>query len=74
MPTQSKIQYDELVPDPDVWRELNVTSMTGYRYTRDPNLNFPPPIKIRNRNFRSRALPEEWKAGLLQLALSKRLG
>lgn len=74
MPTQSKIQYDELVPDPDVWRELNVTSMTGYRYTRDPNLNFPPPIKIRNRNFRSRALLEEWKAGLLQLALSKRVG
>ena len=39
---------DTLVPDPRVWQELGVTPMTGWRYTRDPKLNFPPPIKIRN--------------------------
>ena len=63
---------DELVPDPQVWRELGVTSMTGWRYTRDPKLGFPPPIKIRTRNFRSRRMLEEFKAALLRKALAER--
>jgi len=45
---------DEFVPDPQVWREFNVTPMTGWRWTRDPKLGFPPAIKIRSRNYRSR--------------------
>lgn len=48
------LDTDEFVPDPQVWREFNVTPMTGWRWTRDPNLGFPPPIKIRSRNYRSR--------------------
>jgi hypothetical protein len=64
--------YDKLVPDPEVWRELGVTSMTGWRYTKDPELEFPPAIKIRNRNFRSRRLLEEFKARLLRTALAER--
>jgi predicted DNA-binding transcriptional regulator AlpA len=62
---------DHFVPDPEVWSELGVTAMTGYRYTRDPNLNFPPPIKIRNRNFRSRRLLEAWKERMLRVALER---
>ena len=31
--------FDELVPDPQVWSELNITSMTGWRWTRDPELS-----------------------------------
>lgn len=65
-------QPDELVPDPQVWRELGITSMTGWRYTHDPKLNFPPPIKIRTRNFRSRRQLEAFKARLLRDAMSRR--
>jgi predicted DNA-binding transcriptional regulator AlpA len=70
--TEATEKPDTLVPDPEVWRELGVTSMTGWRYTRDPKLNFPPPIKIRNRNFRSRRMLEEFKRRLVQAALSER--
>jgi predicted DNA-binding transcriptional regulator AlpA len=52
---------DTLVPDPQVWREFGISSMTGWRWTRDPTLGFPPPIKIRTRCFRSRRALEEFK-------------
>jgi hypothetical protein len=63
---------DELVPDPQVWREFGVSAMTGHRWTHDPNLGFPPKIKIRDRNFRSRKQLEGFKARMLQQALNKR--
>jgi hypothetical protein len=65
---------DELVPDPVVWREFGISSMTGWRWTNDPSLNFPPPIKIRTRCFRSRRQIEAFKAKLLKdaVALQKR--
>jgi hypothetical protein len=63
---------DHLVPDPVVWRELGVTSMTGYRWSRDPTLDFPPAIKIKNRNFRSRRMLEAFKARLLRQAIAAR--
>jgi hypothetical protein len=63
---------DTLVPDPVVWREFNISSMTGWRWTRDPDLGFPPPVKIRNRCFRSRRAIEEFKARLLSDALARR--
>jgi hypothetical protein len=62
---------DELVPDPVVWRELSITPMTGWRYTHDPKLDFPPLIKIRRRNYRSRRQLEEFKARLLRDAMSR---
>ena len=34
-----------LVPDPQVWREFNVSSMTLARWTADPTLGFPPPLQ-----------------------------
>jgi hypothetical protein len=60
---------DELVPDPQVWRELGITSMTGWRWTRDPDLDFPPLIKIRRRNFRSRKQLEAFKHRMVKAAL-----
>ncbi len=64
--------HDELVPDPQVWRELGITSMSGWRYTHDTALDFPPPIKIRNRNFRSGKMLEAFKARMLRAALAER--
>lgn len=63
---------DELVPDPKVWREFNITPMTGWRWTNDPDLGFPPPIKIRTRCFRSRRALEAFKARMLRLAIENR--
>ena len=59
-----------LVPDPQVWREFNVSSMTLARWTADPTLGFPPPMKINGRNFRSRRLLEDFKSRLLRQAIS----
>jgi hypothetical protein len=63
---------DQLVPDPVVWRELGITSMTGWRYTRDPDLRFPPAISIRGRNFRSRKALEAWKREIMRRAIATR--
>jgi hypothetical protein len=65
-------QHDELVPDPQVWKEFGVTSMTGHRWTHDPDLNFPQPVKVRKRNYRSRAALEEFKARLVARALQRK--
>jgi hypothetical protein len=46
---------DELVPDPQVAREFNVSLMTLWRWDRDPKLaelGWEPPVKIRTRNYR----------------------
>ena len=63
---------DELVPDPTVCRELNISSMTLWRWDHDPELRFPPPIMIRRRKFRVRRLLEQWKAGMLRQAITRR--
>lgn len=60
--TGRKIGHEELVPDPQVWLELGISSMTGYRWTHDPRLDFPRAIKIRNRNYRTRQALEAFKA------------
>jgi hypothetical protein len=41
-----------LLPDPKVCDRYNVTSMTLWRWDRDPALNFPKPIRIRRRKYR----------------------
>ena len=41
-------------------------------YDHDRSLNFPPPIKIRNKNYRSRNLLEAWKQDYLARALAQR--
>lgn len=70
--TPSAARHDELVPDPAVCREFSITSMTLWRWDRDQELNFPPAIKIRSRNFRSRRLIEEFKARMLSAAIEQR--
>jgi hypothetical protein len=64
--------FDTLVPDPQVWEEFGVTSMTGDRWTKDPGLGFPQPVKIRRRNFRIRRELEEFKARMIKVALAGR--
>lgn len=59
---------DALVPDPVVWTEFGVCSMTGLRWTNDPEMGFPQPIKIRGRNYRSRKALEAFKKKLLTQA------
>jgi predicted DNA-binding transcriptional regulator AlpA len=69
MPDQEK---DEFVPDPQVWREFGITSMTGWRWDHDSELDFPPSIKIGRRNYRSRRQLEKFKQCMLQKALARR--
>jgi len=65
---------DHLVPDPIVAKEFGgVSLMTLYRWTMDPTLGFPPPIKIRNKNFRSRRAVEDFKARMTRAAVSQRV-
>ena len=66
------MEGDYLVPDPQVEREFGVTSMTIWRWTRDPELGFPPAIQIKNRNYRSRQQLEAFKSRLLAEAIGSR--
>ncbi|WP_369719726.1 hypothetical protein AB8Z38_20915 [Bradyrhizobium sp. LLZ17] len=62
------------MPDPIVAKEFGgVTLMTLYRWTMDPTLGFPPPIKIRNKNYRSRCALEQFKARLMRTAVTRRV-
>ena len=63
---------DEWVPDPQVCREFNISSMTLWRWDMDPQLGFPPPVRIRQRKFRSRSALEAFKRRLLANAIKKR--
>jgi hypothetical protein len=62
---------DELVPDPQVQREFGINKMTLHRWTKDPALDFPTKIKIRDRNFRSRRQLEAFKQRMLRQALKQ---
>jgi hypothetical protein len=46
--------------------------MTLHRWTTDPELGFPPLIKIRERNFRSRDAIEKFKAAMIAKAIANR--
>lgn len=80
MPTKkirrpAQLPADELVPDPQAAREFNVTRMTWWRWGQDPALialGFPPRIKIRERNFRSRKAIDAFKERLMRSALAQR--
>jgi hypothetical protein len=67
---------DELVPDPQVRKELGgISDMTTWRWDRDPKmaaLGWPPVERIRSRKFRSRKLLEQFKANLFRQALEAR--
>jgi predicted DNA-binding transcriptional regulator AlpA len=63
---------DQQVPDPKVCKEFGVTPKTLWEWTNDPALNFPPPAKIRNRNYRSRRALEAFKEQMLRNAIAHR--
>ena len=69
------LEHDELVPDPQVTREFGITAMSMWRWDRDPMLiaaGWPPPIRIRNRKFRSRRALEAFKAAMSRRAMAQR--
>src|SRR5262245_4340628 len=68
----SNTNPDNLIPDPVVCAEFGVTAMTLWRWTHDTELNFPPAITIRNRNFRSRKQLEAFKERMLRKAIRQR--
>ena len=64
---------DELVPDPQVAREFNVSLMTLWRWDRDPKLaelGWEPPVKIRTRNYRRRRPLEKFKVALRNFGIT----
>jgi hypothetical protein len=73
MTTSTPKTAGTLVADPDVQTEFGgISAMTLHRWTIDPELGFPPPIKIRNLNFRSRDALEKFKADLIRKAIADR--
>jgi len=50
--TECTMSGKKLLPDPKVCERYDVTPMTIWRWDRDPDLNFPKPIRIRNRKYR----------------------
>ena len=57
------------MPDAQVAEELGTSVMGLWRRTNDPDDDFPAPVKIRNRNFRSRRQLEAYKARKLREAM-----
>jgi hypothetical protein len=74
MPTQTEVA-DELIPDPQVAKELNISLMTVWRWDRDPQmvaLGWPPPVRLRTRKYRSRLQFEKFKNAALRRAIKTR--
>jgi hypothetical protein len=63
---------DKLVPDPQVCEEFGITSMTLWRWSRDPKLKFPQAVQINRRNYRSRRQLDEFKERMLRQAIAER--
>ena len=64
-----------LIPDPEVFRELRITPMTGWRWDRDPRmaeLGWPPPIYRGRYKFRDSNQYQKFKSNLLRQAIAKR--
>jgi len=70
--TTSNDAPDSWVPDPAVRREFGICEMTLSRWSADPRLGFPPPIKINRRCYRSRQLLDAFKERLMQEAIQRR--
>jgi hypothetical protein len=64
---------DQLVPDPTVAKEFHVTLMTLWRWDHDPRMaavGWESPIKILNRNYRSRGMLERFKVTLRDVGIA----
>lgn len=63
------MQPDELVSDPQARRELSISSMSMWRWDRDPEmiaLGWPLPIIINKRKYRSRKQFEKFKRAVMK--------
>jgi hypothetical protein len=68
-------EIDELVPDPQAAKELNISLMTIWRWDRDVQLaalGWPPPVYIRKRKYRGRKLLEQFKSTTLRRSIGAR--
>jgi hypothetical protein len=75
MAAVSQAAPDELVPDPEVFKEFGVCAMTVWRWDHDPamaELGWPPPIYIRKRKYRPRQKLESFKRRMLEQAVRER--
>jgi hypothetical protein len=66
---------DVWIPDDEFIKELGIGRMSMHRYDRDPvmhALGWPPPMKIKERNYRSRRVTEAFKANMLKRAMAAR--
>jgi hypothetical protein len=74
-PKQAPNQFDEWVPDVKVRSEFDISHMTIHRWDEDPELaklGWPPPIKLKDRKYRSRQQLEQFKKTMLETALKDR--
>ena len=60
---------DDLVPDPKIMKEFSLDPMKLWRWDHNPEIGFPPKIRIGGRNYRSRRAIEAFKAELLRRAI-----
>ena len=64
-----------LIPDLEVFADLRITPMTGWRWDRDPRmveLGWPPPIYRGRYKFRDSNLYRKFKANLVRQAIARR--
>jgi len=50
----------QYVPDSKVAKRYDVHATTLFRWDRNPQLNFPKPIRINGRKYRDVAALDEW--------------
>jgi predicted DNA-binding transcriptional regulator AlpA len=60
----SNDNYDEYLTGPDLDRRYKRSSQTRWRWSKDPQLGFPKPIRIKNRLLYRRTEIEEWERSL----------
>ena len=75
MPIPTDDEPVELVPDPIVAKELNVSLMTLWRWDNDAAmiaLGWPARVQLRKRNYRGRKQFEKFKASALRRAIKTR--
>jgi hypothetical protein len=64
-----------LIPDPEVFADLRISAMTGWRWDRDKTmiaLGWPPPIYRGRYKHRDANRYQKFKANLLQQAIKRR--
>jgi hypothetical protein len=63
-----------LIPDPEVFDDLSITAMTGWRWDRDPDKlaeGWPPPIYRGRYKFRDENKLKKYKAKLVKQGIAK---